>query len=76
MSSVGVLIFFAIVGAFICARSRAAGGAVLFGLIAIVLFISTPVGHGLPGAVSDFVTKVKDVTGPVTQGSAGSGGVG
>ena len=76
MSSVGVLIFFAIVGAFICARSRVAGGAILFALVAIVLFISTPVGAGLPGAVSDFVTKVKDVTGPVTQGSTRPGGVG
>ena len=74
MSSVGVLIFFAIVGAFICARSRVAGGAILFALIAVVLFISTPVGAGLPGAVTDFVTKVKDVSGPLTQG--GSGGVG
>lgn len=76
MSSVGVLIFFAIVGAIICARSRVAGGAVVFALIAAVLFISTPVGSGLPGAVSDFVTKVKDVTSPVTEGSTRSAGVG
>src|SRR5438874_57643 len=32
--SVGALIFFAIVGAFICARVRVAGGAVVFPLVA------------------------------------------
>ncbi|MDQ1439762.1 MAG: hypothetical protein QOK43_3391, partial [Acidimicrobiaceae bacterium] len=30
MQAVGVLIFFAIVGAFLCAKARVAGGAIVF----------------------------------------------
>ncbi|OLT01441.1 hypothetical protein BJF90_32020 [Pseudonocardia sp. CNS-004] len=44
--STGVLIFFAVLGAFICAKSRVAGGAVVFSLIALVLFIGTPSRFG------------------------------
>ena len=71
MSSIGVLIFFAIIGAIICARSRSAGGAILFGVIAVVMFISTPMGSGLPGAVGSVVSTVRDITTPLTQGSHG-----
>ena len=39
--SVGVLIFFAVVGAAICAKARVPGGAVGFALVALVLFIGT-----------------------------------
>ncbi len=46
--SVGALIFLAIVGSFICAKVRVAGGAVVFALIALVLFVTTPLGAGLP----------------------------
>jgi hypothetical protein len=65
MESVGVLIFFAIVGAFICAKARVAAGAVVFSLVAIVLFIATPVGAGLPQVVSEFLTAVSEAAGPV-----------
>ncbi len=58
MGSVGLLIFFAVVAAFICAKARVAAGAVLFSLVALVLFISTPVGAGLPGAIAGFLTAV------------------
>lgn len=44
MSSVGVLILFMLLGAFICAKARVAMGAVAFSLIALVLFVSTPIG--------------------------------
>ena len=74
MSNVGVLIFFAILGSVICARARVAGGAVVFGVLAVVLFVSTPIGSGLPGVVSSLVSTIKDVTGPVTQGSHGGAG--
>ena len=74
MSNVGVLIFFAILGSVICARARVAGGAVVFGVLAVVLFVSTPIGSGLPGVVSSLVSTVKDVTAPVTQGSHGGAG--
>ena len=73
--SIGVLIFFAILGAFICAKARVAGGAVVFSLIALVLFIGTPVGSGLPGMVGDVLNSVSKASQPLT-GSAGAGAVG
>lgn len=65
--SVGVLIFFAILGAFICAKARVAGGAVIFSLIALVLFIGTPVGSGLPGAVGAVLHSVSEASQPLTE---------
>ena len=78
MSSVGVLILFAIVGAVICAKARVAAGAVVFSLVALVLFVSTPAGQGLPEAISSFLTTVDDSTTPALtqQAPAGSGAVG
>jgi len=75
MPSVGLLIFFAVVGAFISAKSRSAAGAIVFSLIALVLFISTPVGAGLPGAISGFLTAVDHAATPPLSGE-GSGAVG
>ncbi len=69
--NVGVLIFFAILGAFICAKARVAGGAIAFAVIAVVLFVTTPVGAGLPGAISDFVTAVDRAATPALSGSDG-----
>jgi hypothetical protein len=74
MSNVGVLIFFAVVGAAICAKARVAAGAIVFALIALVLFIGTPAGAGLPGMISDFMDTVSDASRPITDG--GSGAVG
>ena len=68
MPNAGVLIFFAVIGSAICTRSRFAGGAVLFAAIAVVLFISTPVGSGLPGAVSSFLTTLDHSTTPALNG--------
>jgi hypothetical protein len=73
MPSVGVLIFFAIVGAFICARARVAGGAVVFALIALVLFVTTPVGAGLPATISNFLTSVDHAATPALNGTRGVG---
>ena len=73
MASIGVLIFFAVVGSFICARSRSAGGAIFFAALAVVLFVTTPMGSGLPGAVSSFVNTVGNSTGPVLDGSTSRG---
>ena len=73
MGTVGALIFFAIVGAFICARVRVAGGAVVFALIALVLFVTTPLGAGLPSAVASFMSTVSHATGPVLDGTASRG---
>lgn len=73
MPSPGVLIFFAIVGALICARARVAGGAVVFGVLAVVLFVATPAGAGLPGAVSSFLSTFDHAATPVLNGHGGAG---
>jgi len=68
--SVGLLIFFAIVGAMICAKARVAGGAVVFALAALVMFIGTPAGAGLPGMVADFLGAVSQASQPLTGGGS------
>jgi len=73
MGTVGLLIFFAIVGAAICAKARVAGGAVVFALLALVLFIGTPAGAGLPGMVADFLSTVGAASKPLTEGSGAVG---
>ncbi len=64
MQSVGALILFSVLGAVICAKARVSGGAVVFSLIAMVLFVSTPTGRALPEAVSGFVSTVDDAATP------------
>ena len=73
MPSVGVLIFFSIIGAVICAKARVAGGAILFSLVALVLFVSTPAGAGLPGAISSFLSTVDHASTPALNGSGAAG---
>ncbi len=73
MGTIGVLIFFAVIGAVICAKSRSAGGAVVFSLIGLGLFIATPAGAGLPVMLSDFVSAVSEASQPLTDGSAAVG---
>ena len=69
MPGVGLLIFFAVVGSMICARARVAGGAVVFALIALVLFVNTPAGSGLPGAIGGFLSSIQQAAAPLTDGS-------
>ena len=72
MSGVGMLIVFAVLGAVICAKSRVAGGAVVFSLIALALFTTTPIGAGLPGLLSDVVSVVGRASASLTgTGAAG-----
>lgn len=73
MGTIGVLIFFAIVGSVICAKARSAGGAVVFAAIGLALFISTPVGAGLPGMLSDFLSAISQASEPLTGGSEAVG---
>ena len=73
MGTIGVLIFFAALGAFICAKARSAGGAIVFALIALVLFIGTPAGAGLPGVVAEFVSTVSQASEPLTGGTEAVG---
>ncbi len=65
MPGVGVLIFVAVLGALICARARFAGGAVLFALVALVLFVTTPAGQELPGGIARFLSDVDRAVTPV-----------
>jgi hypothetical protein len=71
MPSVGLLILFAILGAFVCAKTRSAAGAVVFSLIALVLFIGTPVGQAVPGAISRVMSTVDQATTPALNGGQG-----
>ncbi|MEU8495004.1 hypothetical protein [Pseudonocardia alni] len=76
MGSVGVLILGAVLGAFICAKARVAIGAVAFSLIALVLFIATPVGAGLPDAISTFISAFDQAATPALNGAGPSTGSG
>jgi hypothetical protein len=76
MENAGVLIFFALVGALICAKARSAGGAVLFGALALALFVATPVGSGLPGAVASFLSAVSEATAALSDSPEDSGAAG
>jgi len=71
MPNVGILIFFAVLGAVICARSRVPGGAVVFALIGLAMFVSTPVGSGLPGAMSSFFSAVDHAATPMLTRDSG-----
>jgi len=64
MGSVGALILFSILAAVICAKARVAGGAIVFALIGLVLFVSTPAGSGLPAAVAGFLSTVDSAATP------------
>ena len=70
MPSVGAMILFSILGAVICAKARVAGGAVVFALIGLVLFVSTPAGSGLPAAVAGFVSAVDGAATPALNGES------
>ncbi|ALE74383.1 hypothetical protein AD006_25300 [Pseudonocardia sp. EC080610-09] len=78
MGSVGVLILFMVIGAVICAKARVAGGAVAFSLVALVMFIATPVGSGLPDAIGTFVSAFDQAATPALNGAqqAGTSGSG
>ncbi|MBC3191687.1 hypothetical protein H7X46_11505 [Pseudonocardia sp. C8] len=64
MGSVGLLILFAVVGALICAKAHSAAGAITFAVLAVVLLVTTPVGDGLPDAVSSFMSAFDDAATP------------
>jgi hypothetical protein len=74
MGTVGLLLFFAVVGAAICAKARVAGGAIVFALLALVLFIGTPAGVGLPGMVADFLAAISAASEPLTNGGSEAAG--
>jgi hypothetical protein len=68
MTSAAVLIFLAVVGAMICAKARVPAGAVVFSLIALVLFVATPLGRDVPAAVGSFFSTLDSAATPVLNG--------
>jgi membrane associated rhomboid family serine protease len=65
MDTTAGLIIFGVVGAWLCARHRAAVPALFFGVTAVVLFCTTPLGSGVPGALGTVVHGVSTVGGQV-----------
>jgi len=66
---IGAFIFLSVLAAVICGRAGSGGGVVLFAGLALVLFVSTPMGAGLPGAVLEFFAAFSDATEPTLRGS-------
>ena len=69
MDVIAALIVFSAIGAFICARSRAAGPALFFGVVAVLLLCTTPLGAGIPGALATVAGWVGDHGSDVAQAS-------
>ncbi len=66
MPSVGCVDLFRARRVLPLARARVAGVAVLFAMVAAVLFVGTPVGAGLPGVVASFVSTIGQAAQPLT----------
>jgi hypothetical protein len=73
MSTVAALIIFSLVGAWLCVRHRAAVPALFFGVTAVVLFCTTPLGSGVPGTVVAVVHGVSTVGGRVADAGRSGG---
>ncbi len=69
MSVIAALIVFSTIGAVLCAKSRAAGPALFFGVTAVVLFCTTPLGSGLPELFAHVAGWVGDHGAGVAQAS-------
>lgn len=70
MSTIAALIVFSAAGSAICAKARAAVPALIFGVFAVVLFCTTPLGSGLPGALADITSFVGDTGAQVAHAGA------
>jgi hypothetical protein len=64
MPSVGILILLVIAGTVMCVKARAAGPAAACAGLAVLFFVSTPVGSGLPGAMATVFSLLDSVTSP------------
>jgi hypothetical protein len=60
-----------VLGAFLCAKARFAGAAIVFSLIAFVILVATPLGQGIPGAVATFFSTLDGASTPVLNQSGG-----
>jgi len=67
--SVGLVIFFAFVAGLFCARVGSVSGTALFWGMALLLFINTPAGAGLPGVVERVMRAVNETVLPALDGA-------
>jgi len=68
MNLLAGLILFSVLGAWLAARARAAGAALAFGVIAAVLFCTTPLGADLPELLNGLVQGTAKVAGQLIDG--------
>lgn len=69
----GVIILILVVAAFALAKAGSGGLSLVFAVVAVVVFINTPAGSGVPGGVADFFRTVSTATDP-TLNQTGAGG--
>lgn len=73
-SVVGLVIFVLIIAAFALGKAGSGGMSLLFVLVAAGLFVMTPMGQPVPGAIADFFTSVNNATTPtLNRTNAGDG---
>lgn len=72
MTNLGMLLMFAVAGAAMCMKARAAGPAVVFSALALVLFVSTPIGAGLPAGLMHLFSSMDHVATPALTRDAGT----
>lgn len=72
MDVVSAIVVFSALAAVVCARARAAGPALLFGAVAIALFVTTPLGAGVPEATASVAGWVGDTAGQLLKAAGTS----
>lgn len=73
MEAVGIVIVILLVAAFALGKAGSGGMALLAILVAAGLFVMTPAGRPVPGAIADFVNGVNEATTPMLNRPAGDG---
>lgn len=73
MEAVGIVIIILLVAAFALGKAGSGGMALLAVLVAAGLFVMTPAGRPVPGAIADFVNGVNEATTPMLNRPAGHG---
>lgn len=71
MSAIGIIILVLLIAGIVVIRYAAFAGLVFIGL-ALVLFVNTPAGSGVPGAIGEFFTSVNNAATPALNGQSGS----
>lgn len=69
MASAGLIILVLLICAFACGKAGSGGMALVFVVAAVVVFINTPAGSGVPAAVGHFVDGVNNAATPPLNGT-------